>query len=86
MKLDRLEIIPCLRAGGSEDGCLLARYFNYDQNGVEGDNYFASLQEALQYADEVYEVGPSDWRLDGACESFRDTQEMYDHLIAIENP
>ncbi|WP_431478766.1 hypothetical protein [Massilia eburnea] len=86
IELDRLEIVPCTTTGGVEDGCLLVRHFNFYRKKVEGDNFFTSLQEALQYAYEVYEVKPSEWQLDEVDGAFQDTQEMYNHLITNRNP
>jgi hypothetical protein len=58
--LDRLEIVPC-GVTEADSSCLLVRYFNFQTENVEGDNYFETLDEALIYAAEVYGVSALSW-------------------------
>ena len=64
-KLDRLEIVPC-GITGSDTACLLVRYFNYEEDDVEGDHLFETVTEALSNAEEIYGISISDWCVDEA--------------------
>lgn len=79
-KLDRLEIVPCA-VTPPDTACLLVRYFNYKQNNVEGDNFFETVTEALNYAEEIYGVSISEWCVEGIEHVFLDSQEMYQSVL-----
>ncbi|MEO2218653.1 hypothetical protein ABGV49_16455 [Chromobacterium vaccinii] len=89
-KLNRLEIVPC-EAHQFDPACFLVRYFNYEQDNVEGNHFFETVAEVLNYVEEIYGIRISEWRIDGTEQTFLDFQEMYksvlhEHLHRIKAP
>lgn len=83
-RLDALSLEPC--GGTPEDAaCLLVRYFHYQDQVVEGDNFFDTLAEAVEYAEAIYSVGRLCWRTDPHSE-LSDVDEMFNLALRIHMP
>ncbi|MCP3022891.1 hypothetical protein [Cupriavidus basilensis] len=58
-----LPMIESVLILGLTDGVLLIRYFSFSTRQVEGDHWYATVEEAKQDAEQGYGVRPCEWQV-----------------------